>query len=160
MNKIDFGDLARAGQFPWAIAIEVKGRSIDSSRYIDRYIWIYWDVNGTMHRHCSATLISTRHAITAAHCVLDIDKCADCSSAAIRTDKWWVPQRSPDPTVLLLSSDSYSNAEKTTDPSTWTIAYGGHCNLVDADKIDESCREDNMKVITVSLSTSPNNWSL
>ncbi|GMR50114.1 hypothetical protein PMAYCL1PPCAC_20309, partial [Pristionchus mayeri] len=90
VNKIDFGDLAKPGQIPWAAALESFGRT----------------------RLCSASLISSRHALTAAHCVMDRDKCGACS-AGFRTRE----------------CDELPYAERATDPAKWTVAYGGHCNI-------------------------------
>lgn len=57
-----------------------------------------------------------------------------------------IPQPSP-------SSDEYSNANKTTDPSTWTVAYGGNCNTVGVTKLDDNCQQDNMKAVYSHSST-------
>ncbi|KAF8358348.1 hypothetical protein PRIPAC_93343 [Pristionchus pacificus] len=91
LNKIDFGDLARPGQFPWAAALETT----DGKRL------------------CSASVISSRHVLTVAHCVLDTEKCIECMNGR-KTEK--------------CDEYEYSNANKTSDQSTWIIAYGGHCN--------------------------------
>ncbi|GMS89779.1 hypothetical protein PENTCL1PPCAC_11954 [Pristionchus entomophagus] len=64
-------------------------------------------------RACSATLISSRHLLTASHCVLDIEKCFFCMNGEKQED---------------VQCPGYSNADKTSHPSSWTIAYGGHCD--------------------------------
>ncbi|GMR49453.1 hypothetical protein PMAYCL1PPCAC_19648, partial [Pristionchus mayeri] len=90
ISKIDHGEVVRPGQIPWAAAMEM----IDATRA------------------CTASLISSRHALTAAHCVLDMEKCGECSGKGERSEE----------------CDRWPNAEKTSNPSKWTIAYGGHCN--------------------------------
>ncbi|GMT01162.1 hypothetical protein PENTCL1PPCAC_23336, partial [Pristionchus entomophagus] len=64
-------------------------------------------------RLCSATVISSRHLLTAPHCVVDTEMCLRCKQ---EEDYKWLVR------VEMIYAD------KTSNPSSWTIAYGGHCN--------------------------------